>query len=255
MGAAEGMSITVRKDGPYVVRGGVPLARQAIVADEEGHSVGWREGETFDTAEEYELCRCGRSATKPFCDRSEERLGFDGTETASREPYLEQAKERQGPTVNLTDARRLCAFARFCDYGGQVWNLIERDDPESASLAVREATMCPSGRLVAWDRATGDPYEGSFEPSIGVVEDPNKGVSGPLWVRGGIQVIGADGYRYETRNRMTLCRCGASSNKPFCDGTHVSIGFDDGGLEPTQGRRARGADPGARVTAERPRTV
>jgi CDGSH-type Zn-finger protein len=38
---------------------------------------------------------------------------------------------------------------------------------------------------------------------------------------------GADGFRYEVRNRMTLCRCGASRNKPFCDATHTSIRFTD----------------------------
>jgi CDGSH-type Zn-finger protein len=48
-------------------------------------------------------------------------------------------------------------------------------------------------------------------------------------LRGGVQVLGADGFNYEVRNRMTLCRCGASQNKPFCDGTHASIGFSDEG--------------------------
>jgi CDGSH-type Zn-finger protein len=46
-------------------------------------------------------------------------------------------------------------------------------------------------------------------------------------VRGGIPVVGADGVTYEVRNRQALCRCGASSNKPFCDGSHASIGFKD----------------------------
>ena len=36
---------------------------------------------------------------------------------------------------------------------------------------------------------------------------------------------------YEGRNRVTLCRCGASSNKPFCDGSHASVKFDDGLVE------------------------
>ncbi|MFR7812811.1 MAG: CDGSH iron-sulfur domain-containing protein [Butyricimonas faecihominis] len=49
-----------------------------------------------------------------------------------------------------------------------------------------------------------------------------------LFVRGGIPIDDTEGVRYELRNRVTLCRCGASSNKPFCDGTHVSIRFRDG---------------------------
>jgi CDGSH-type Zn-finger protein len=40
--------------------------------------------------------------------------------------------------------------------------------------------------------------------------------------------MAADGFAYEQRNRQTLCRCGHSSNKPFCDGTHAAIDFDDG---------------------------
>jgi len=63
--------------------------------------------------------------------------------------------------------------------------------------------------------------------SIGLIEDPAEGVSGPLWLRGGIPLIAADGFAYEVRNRMTLCRCGASKNKPFCDGTHITVGFRD----------------------------
>ena len=66
-----------------------------------------------------------------------------------------------------------------------------------------------------------------FEPSIGVVQDTAKGVSGPLWVKGGIEVQGADGAAYETRNRVALCRCGTSGKKPFCDGSHVSSGLKD----------------------------
>jgi CDGSH-type Zn-finger protein len=232
MTAHDAMSITVMKDGPYLVSGAVPLARQTIVTDEQGFSVEWRQGEAFPTDEEYKLCRCGRSDAHPFCDEKTCETGFDGTETASREPYLEQAGELEGPSLTLTDAEHLCAFARFCDYGGQVWNLVQQPDEAAASLAVRETTRCPSGRLVSWDAGTREPFEEDYEPSIGVVEDPTQGVSGPLWVRGGIQVIAADGYRYEVRNRQTLCRCGGSLNKPFCDTTHASIGFDDGlGIE------------------------
>lgn len=120
------------------------------------------------------------------------------------------------------------AFARFCDPHEQVWNLVQRsDDPRAAKLVEHEVGHCPSGRLVAKLRATGGAIEPRFEPSIGLVQDSAEGVSGPIWVRGGIPVTGADGRAYETRNRVTLCRCGASRNKPFCDGAHASIHFRD----------------------------
>ena len=80
--------------------------------------------------------------------------------------------------------------------------------------------QCPSGRLVVRDSVTGETLEPDLAPSIVLVEDPSEGVRGPVWVRGGISITSADGSTYEVRNRVTLCRCGASANKPFCDGSH-----------------------------------
>jgi len=108
-----------------------------------------------------------------------------------------------------------------------VWNLVEQRGPEAARLTAHEAGLCPSGRLVAWDRATKEALEPDLDPSIGIVEDPVEGVAGPIWVRGGIPISAADGQAYEVRNRVTLCRCGSSGNKPFCDGSHASIGFTE----------------------------
>jgi CDGSH-type Zn-finger protein len=222
--------VVVTKNGSYLVSGAVPLARQTIVADKEGGSEQWRESHPFPPQESYALCRCGHSGNKPFCDGTHRKIGFDGTETASREPYRAQAQLTEGPALSLTDAEVLCAFARFCDPNGQVWNQVERtDEAEVRATFVRQVNNCPSGRLVAWDRATGKPIEHHLPVSIGVIEDPPEGVSGPLWLRGGIPVIAADGFAYEVRNRVTLCRCGASKHKPFCDGSHAAIKFRDAG--------------------------
>ncbi|HUR02072.1 MAG TPA: CDGSH iron-sulfur domain-containing protein [Nonomuraea sp.] len=215
------MRIEVTPDGPYVVTGSVPMARQSIGADAGGQSMGWDQGEDYPAAESYELCRCGHSANKPYCDGSHERVRFDGTETASRQPYQGQAQEQAGPELTLTDAPAFCAFARFCDADGQAWKLVEI--PGQADTVARQAAHCPSGRLVAW--ASRSPIEPELPPSIGIVEDPVAGAGGPIWVRGGIPVTSADGRDYEVRNRVTLCRCGSSRNKPFCDGSHVTIRF------------------------------
>jgi len=59
-----------------------------------------------------------------------------------------------------------------------------------------------------------------LEKSIGLIEDPQLECSGPIWVRAGIPIRSADGKIYEVRNRVTLCRCGKSSIKPFCDSSH-----------------------------------
>jgi hypothetical protein len=90
---------------------------------------------------------------------------------------------------------------------------------------MQQVDDCPSGRLVAWHKEAATPIERLLPLSIGLIEDPVEGCSGPLWLRGGIPLISADGSAYEERNRMTLCRCGASKNKPFCDGAHASIKF------------------------------
>lgn len=215
--------ITISKNGPYIVSGGVPLAVQTIGANEKGESAEWVEGKGFPASSQYALCRCGGSKNKPFCDGTHAKIGFDGTETASRKPVMEQAQVFDGPTMQLADAEVLCAFARFCDPNGKVWNQVEKTD-ESRIRAhfVHQVEMCPSGRLIAIDKKTGKVVEPEFSESIGVVEDPVEECSGPLWVRGGIELVSGDGSQYEVRKRMTLCRCGRSENKPFCNGAHAA---------------------------------
>ncbi len=214
--------IQVTKNGPYVVSGALPLSEQWIATNAEGESLDYREGKKYPEQPQYALCRCGKSANKPFCDGTHAKVHFDGTETASHEPYIEQVESFEGPTMLLTDQEDLCAFARFCDPKGRVWNLVgETDKPEAQRLVEHEAGHCPGGRLVAWDRETGKPLEPKFEPSVGLIEDTARHVSGPIWVRGGVAVVSADGKPYEIRNRLALCRCGRSSNKPFCNGSHA----------------------------------
>jgi len=223
-----GASVSITANGPYLVKGGVALSRMTIGADAEGGSQAWIPGEAFPVQESYALCRCGHSGKKPFCDGTHKRIGFDGTETASRRSYRSEAKVLEGPAMELTDVESLCAGARFCDPNGQVWNQVsETGKPPVLAMFIRQVGNCPSGRLVAWDRKTGKAVEPSLPVSIGLIEDPQEQCSGPLWLRGGIPVTSSDGFAYEVRNRVTLCRCGGSRNKPFCDGTHMTIKFRD----------------------------
>jgi CDGSH-type Zn-finger protein len=226
----QGMKIVVSKDGPYLVSGSIPLDMQIINPNKDGLSWDWKKGKEFDVKEpDYSLCRCGQSKNKPFCDGTHTKIRFDGTERATRKPYVRQAETFDGPTLTLSDAEDLCAFARFCDPEGKIWSVIEQtDDPKMRELAIREANHCPAGRLVVHDKKTGKEIEDELSPAIGVIEDPALGCSGPLWVRGGITIESQDGKLYEARNRVTLCRCGASSNMPFCNGSHASIKFKDG---------------------------
>lgn len=216
------MKITVSKNGPYLVEGGVPLITEEICNDDEGFCRKWKQVTRYPVQDSYALCRCGQSKNKPFCDGTHAKIGFNGAETAGSEPYLRHPKVIHGPELDLADFEGLCVHARFCMRAGGIWNLTrESGTPGAKETAIEEACNCPSGRLVVRDRKTGEPIEPELEKSIVVIEYPAKGEHGPLWVRGGIPVVSAEGRPYTVRNRVTLCRCGKSGNMPFCDGSHI----------------------------------
>jgi CDGSH-type Zn-finger protein len=221
--------IKILKDGPYLVSGAIPLAKEITVPDKDGIPLKWEGVGKYPIQETYTLCRCGQSKNKPYCDGIHTKIGFDGTETADHENYIDQAETITGPNLLMTDVEKLCTEAMFCHRAGTAWNLTKKsDDPKSKEIAIQEACDCPSGRLVVWDKNTGKPIEPKFEPCISLIEEPYRKISGPIWVKANIPIESEDGTMYEKRNRVTLCRCGKSKNKPFCDGIHLSIGFKNG---------------------------
>jgi CDGSH-type Zn-finger protein len=221
--------IKIIEDGPYKVSGSIPLQKEIIIGDGNGISEKWEKGDKYSDKEEYHLCRCGKSSDKPYCDGTHTTAGVDCTETAEHDLFDDKAEILDGPEASMSDYSHLCASGRFCDRGDTAWELVgESDDSKSKKTLIEECCDCPSGRLVVRDKKTGKIIEPKLEKSIGVVEDPDAGVSGPLWVKGGIPIESAKGENYEVRNRVTLCRCGKSGNKPFCDGSHIDAGFNDG---------------------------
>ncbi|MCA9858351.1 MAG: CDGSH iron-sulfur domain-containing protein [Thermomicrobiales bacterium] len=218
-------SITVTEGGPYIVRGGVPLITRHPVESAAGEPLAWDpvggKTETTDPLPRYALCRCGNSHNKPLCDGSHATESFaDAVLTADRSPRAERARSFEADTIVMTDDESLCEHAGFCgNRVTNVWKMIRKsNDPEVRGRLITMVSNCPSGRLAVAE-PDGTPIEPGYEPSIATV--PN----GPLWVRGGIPITTQDGYTYEPQNRVTLCRCGHSKNKPFCDGTHAEIGF------------------------------
>lgn len=224
------LKMTVLANGPYRVVGARQITQLFIQPNAQGLSWSYREGKAFPLQEEGSLlCRCGHSANKPYCDGSHQTTGFDGRVEATRADYFQQAQLQEGPVAALSDAEKLCAFARFCDAGGQIWNLVEQEDAASVALAVREAEHCPAGRLKVWDIQSQEQI--SKEPdtqALYLLEDPKLHCSAALWVKAA-DALDVEGDKpYPVRERMTLCRCGASANKPFCDGSHASIKWQDG---------------------------
>jgi CDGSH-type Zn-finger protein len=210
--------IEVTEDGPYHVHGSLPLRHVTIVETEWGEPVDVDESEPLATGRWYALCRCGNSQTKPFCDDSHLRVGFDGTETADRTPRVTREREIRGRGIAFTDDTTLCTHAGFCTSRlTDVWEMVrDSADPEVRAQMERRIGLCPSGRLELVPPA--DPGEAA----VMLERD------GPIWVRGAVQLHAADGTTYEVRGRMALCRCGASRNKPFCDDSHKEIDFRDG---------------------------
>jgi len=222
--------IKVTKNGPYLVSGNLSLKKEIIELDEKGNSIGWKDGEKYLDKENYALCRCGKSKNPPYCDGAHAKVNFDGTETAGDKKFNEEAEKIVGPEIDLLDVSKLCAFVRFCHNDkGNVWDLTKNSfDAEAKKEAIQQACNCSAGRLVMMDKKTGKAIEPELEQSLSLIEDPKTGTNGPIYVRGGVEIESAEGKKYETRNRVTLCRCGASGNKHFCDASHVRIQFNDG---------------------------
>lgn len=228
-GLSTPIKIVINSTGPYLVYGKPPLSQQFIMPDIEGNSWEYKQGLTYSTdTTPTALCRCGHSKNQPYCDGSHLTANWDPTLTAENIPLLKDAEVLDGVNIQLTDNSSYCALARFCDAKGKVWSLLDNSaDPQARELAIREASNCPAGRLKAWDTKTGKPFEPKYNPSLVLLEDTMAQCSGPIWVRGGIPIDSDTGIQYELRNRVTLCRCGKSSNKPYCDGSHVATKFHD----------------------------
>lgn len=217
--------IRIMKNGPYVVTGGVPLSEKKIVPVGDGYI--YEDGRPQPQRETYLLCRCGKTSTPPFCDGAHVKSGFEGEETACKSDYAHRATKLTGAGIDLLDDGR-CAFARFCHRdSGDAWELAEDSDTEfRRSEAILAANECPAGRLTALEK-DGSVHEPEYVPGIEILQDPEENVSAGIFVKGGIPIESADGTTYEVRNRVVLCRCGLSSNKPFCDAAHISEGYLD----------------------------
>ena len=217
--------IRIMKDGPYIVSGSVPISEKIIIPRGKGYV--YEDGEPLPQRAVYSLCRCGKTKTPPFCDGSHVADHFDGTETSCKTDYMSRAARIDGAGLDLLDDGR-CAFARFCHReDGDAWELAEDSASEyHRSEAIIAANECPAGRLTAVEK-DGTVHEPVYEPGIEILQDPEEHVSCGIFVKGGISIESADGSQYEVRNRVVLCRCGYSGNKPFCDSRHVSEGYRD----------------------------
>jgi len=177
----------------------------------------------IETEETIALCRCGESSNKPYCDGTHTKIGFSADNT---EQHLENKRDDYaGQKMTIHDNRSICAHAGVCtDNLPSVFRMKQEPWIDSDAASIEEIIAIiekwPSGALSYTLESTEGAYQ-NLEPGIFIAPD------GPYVVSGCPDLLDIDWREGASQQQYTLCRCGASKNKPFCDGSHWSIEFTD----------------------------
>ena len=136
-----------------------------------------------------------------------------------------------GEKLDITFAPKRCIHAGACVRGLPAVFDPQRKpwvDPSAAEVADVIATVlqCPTGALRVARR------DGTAVEPVPARNDVRLEADGPLLCRGNIELTASDGTIIAQETRIALCRCGASKNKPYCDGAHGDAGFEDAGAVP-----------------------
>lgn len=201
--------ITCGKNGPLVVKG----LENFIDAG----------GGRLETKPAMGLCRCGASGNKPFCDGSHKAAGF--TDEVSPERTPDKLQDYQGREITIYNNVLLCSHSEYCVHELPTVFSESNDpwiDPDGDALANIRALIekCPSGALSYSINGEQQP-DAERTPAITIEKN------GPYRITGGIELKDAEWGTGASREHYTLCRCGVSRNKPFCDGSHAGLNFDD----------------------------
>lgn len=204
-------TISPKENGPYRLEGVDTITR-------------WSDGSSVEVSGTAMLCRCGGSANKPFCDGTHMRNGFSGDKDPARVPDQREHYTSADGRLVIHDNRGLCAHAGRCtDNLASVFRLGTEPfiDPNGATAEeiAEVIAMCPSGALSytldgALSRDRNDQSSVAYPPG------------GP-YVLTNVTLEGIEMPAGATEDHCTLCRCGASQNKPFCSGAHWNIDFDE----------------------------
>jgi CDGSH-type Zn-finger protein len=182
------------------------------------------DGRTYSHPHTVALCRCGASENKPLCDGSHGAIRFN--ERKETDGHLDKRKNYEAGRIIIHDNRGVCSHSRACVEGlPKVFDPDRRPwiDPGAATVEEIIATVnkCPSGAL-SYSLDGIEHRDQDREPKVVVSHD------GPLCVQGGVELMINEPRAQEvSTEHCTLCRCGSSKNKPFCDGAHRDIGFSD----------------------------
>jgi CDGSH-type Zn-finger protein len=190
-------------------------------------------GESLSVIRGVALCRCGASNNKPFCDGTHSKIGFSSEnkeEDTNDSHHIAKDKRKNyvGKGITIHDNRKICSHAAECvnnlpsvfKLNARPW--ISPDAAETEEI-INTIKKCPSGALSYSIDGMEYRDQNETKPMITV----SKG--GPYLVTGGIG-LSADNIKWaegSSKEHYVLCRCGASNNKPFCDGMHRLINFKD----------------------------
>lgn len=194
-------------------------------------------GEPLATTVGIALCRCGASKNKPFCDGTHNVIGFssanrtlDENDDTKKTAIKDKRRDYPGKEITVHDNRKICSHAAECVNNlSSVFKLGSRPwiNPDASKMndIIDVVRRCPSGALsYSIDGVEYRDPEEQRNPIVTVLKN------GPYHITGGIELIGENIQFGEgaSKEHYTLCRCGASENKPFCDGAHKSSKFNDG---------------------------
>jgi CDGSH-type Zn-finger protein len=180
-------------------------------------------GEAIEVKPVMSLCRCGRSSNHPFCDGTHLQIGFRSDKAPDRVP--DRLDTYVGKGITIHDNSGVCSHAGYCTkYSPAVFNDNKEPwiDPDAAAPEETAKTirMCPSGAL-SYTKDGVLCKDLDRKPSMTISKN------GPYCVVGGIELRDPGGSKPESKEHYVLCRCGASKNKPFCDGAHSEANFQD----------------------------
>jgi hypothetical protein len=143
----------------------------------------------------------------------------------TRRSEKNKRKAYTGKSITVFDNRAICAHAGHCTdglkevFGGR--HALDRSGRRRGREDHRDHREVSLGRVELRHRREGSRRSPGLPPCITVSKD------GPYEVSGGVELAGVASGDGASKEHYTLCRCGASKNKPFCDGTHWTIEFKD----------------------------
>jgi len=168
-------------------------------------------GERMEAQGDMYLCRCGDSARAPFCDGTHAKAGFAGT---SESPPAAEIRVWEGDSLRTHFNKAACMHVFYCEPLGALRERELAGDAAAAAEIMRVVGACPSGAL-SYELKTEQPAPAPAPAPIAV--DIIEG--GEIRLQAEFE-INAPLQERQASNKATLCRCGRSKNKPWCDGRH-----------------------------------